>query len=128
MSFLFGTQIVIWVLKKPERLKERVAVLLQADQPGRHFSAIAIWEIAIKGSLGRPDFDVEPQLVRSALLRAGFIELPVTGAHALAVRDLPVIHRDPFDRMLVAQAQSDGLTLVTADATLARYPGQVLQV
>jgi PIN domain nuclease of toxin-antitoxin system len=128
VRYLFDTQLLVWALREPGKLSSAVAALFDDTGVTRIFSVVAIWEASIKSALGKPGFDVHPALMRSALLKAGFIELPVTGAHALAVRDLPMIHRDPFDRMLVAQAQSDGLTLVTADATLARHPGQVLQV
>ncbi len=125
MNHLFDTQILVWALTNPERLSEEVSRLLEVGAPGRHFSAVAIWEIAIKTSLGRPEFRVDPALARATLLKAGFHELPVDGRHAALVRTLPPIHRDPFDRMLVAQAQIERLTLVTADAVLARYPGQI---
>ena len=89
------------------------------------FSAASLWEIAIKNSLGRPSFSVDPRLLRRNLLENDYRELPITGAHATAVDLLPPIHKDPFDRMLVAQAQIEGLTLMTADDTLTRYPGPI---
>jgi len=90
------------------------------------FSAASIWEIAIKSGLGRPDFDVPSGVFRRGLLEAGYEELPVTGAHAAALQGLPPLHRDPFDRILVAQALVEGLTLVTADRTILTYPGPIL--
>ena len=90
------------------------------------FSAASIWEIAIKSGLGRPDFDVPSGVFRRSLLEAGYEELPVTGAHAAALQGLPPLHRDPFDRMLVAQALVESLTLVTADRTILTYPGPIL--
>ena len=89
------------------------------------FSAASLWEVAIKSSLGRPDFSVDPRVLRRRLLENDFTELPVTGAHAVAVDLLPSIHKDPFDRMLVAQAQVEGITLLTADATLGLYQGPI---
>jgi PIN domain nuclease of toxin-antitoxin system len=89
------------------------------------FSAASVWEIAIKASLGRDDFTVDSRVLRRGLLDNGYEELPISGAHAAAVADLPLLHRDPFDRLLVAQAQVEGITLLTADALVARYPGPV---
>jgi PIN domain nuclease of toxin-antitoxin system len=92
------------------------------------FSAASIWEIAIKKSFGRPDFRVEPRLLRRGLLDNGYVELPITSQHAVSVDSLPPIHRDPFDRLLVAQAMHEGITLLTGDAQLARYAGPVRRV
>lgn len=89
------------------------------------FSAASVWEVAIKSALGRDDFSVDPRVLRRALLDNGYVELAISGAHAAAVLDLPPIHRDPFDRLLVAQAQVEGIALLTADATVARYPGPI---
>lgn len=92
------------------------------------FSAASLWEITIKRTLGRPDFRVDPHLLRRALLDHGYGELPITGQHALATAHLPPIHEDPFDRLLVAQAEVEGALLLTTDATVARYPGPVRRV
>ena len=98
-------------------------LLAQADPP--MFSAVSIWEVAIKGGLGRPDFTVDPGVLRRALDDNGYAELAMTSAHAAAVLGLPPIHKDPFDRMLVAQATVEGVMLLTSDGLLARYPGPV---
>ena len=87
-----------------------------------------IWEIAIKRALGRDDFRVEPRVLRRGLLDNGYTELPITSEHAVSVDGLPDLHRDPFDRILLAQALSEGVTLVTADAQLARFRGPVRKV
>jgi PIN domain nuclease of toxin-antitoxin system len=92
------------------------------------FSAASLWEVTIKARLARSDFAVVPADFRRGLLDNGYQELPVTSEHAVAVHDLPDRHRDPFDRMLVAQAICERLTLATADAVLADYPGPVLRV
>ena len=89
------------------------------------FSAASLWEIAIKNGLGRASFSVDPRLLRRNLLENDYRELPITGTHATAVDLLPPIHKDPFDRILIAQARIEGLTLLTADETLARYPGPI---
>jgi len=79
----------------------------------------------IKAALKRPDFQVDAAQLRRALLDFGYEELPITSAHGLAVAGLPPIHRDPFDRILVAQATAEGILLLTGDATIAKYPGPV---
>ncbi len=92
------------------------------------FSAASLWEITIKRGLGREDFEVDPHIFRRALLDNGYDELAITSEHAVAVDGLPEIHRDPFDRILVAQATAEGITLLTSDATVAQYPGPVRKV
>jgi PIN domain nuclease of toxin-antitoxin system len=89
------------------------------------FSTVAIWEVAIKFGLGRDDFDVDPRVLRRALLDHGYVELPITGQHAVTIDAMPMLHKDPFDRLLLAQAISEGILLLTTDAQLARYPGPV---
>jgi PIN domain nuclease of toxin-antitoxin system len=92
------------------------------------FSAASLWEIAVKHTLGREDFRVEPRLLRRGLLDNGYVELPITSQHAVSVDSLPPLHKDPFDHLLLTQALSEGITLVTSDAQLARYPGPVRKV
>jgi PIN domain nuclease of toxin-antitoxin system len=89
------------------------------------FGAASLWEIAIKRGLGRADFTVDPRLLRRGLLDNGYIELPVTSEHAVAVDGLPSIHRDPLDRILIAQSIVEGVTLLTVDDLVARYPAPV---
>lgn len=89
------------------------------------FSAASLWEVAIKRTLGRDDFKVEPLVLRRGLLDNGYVELPITGLHTLGVEGLPALHKDPFDRILLAQAIAEGVMLVTHDEQLARYPGPV---
>jgi PIN domain nuclease of toxin-antitoxin system len=92
------------------------------------FSAASVWEVAIKTGRGHADFHVPPLLLRETLLDSGYEELAVMGNHAVAVAGLPQIHKDPFDRLLIAQAVVEGITLLTADATVARYPGPIRKV
>ena len=94
----------------------------------RLFSPLSVAEVAIKRAKGSADFDVDPLWLRADLLENGYSELPLTSAHAARLIALPPIHKDPFDRLLVAQALVEGLPLVTADALLAEYPGQVIVV
>ncbi len=125
MSVLLDTHILLWAAGQPHRLPSVARALLEDPESEPVFSAASLWEIAIKHGLCRPDFTVDPRLLRRGLLENGYTELPVTGAHAVAVDLLPAIHRDPFDRMLVAQAQIEGLTLLTADPVVGRYPGPI---
>jgi PIN domain nuclease of toxin-antitoxin system len=85
------------------------------------FSLVSLWEASIKFALGRADFSIHPRMLRRSLLEFGFSELPITSEHAIATATLPHVHRDPFDRLLVAQAQVEGLTLMTTDKKLAQY-------
>jgi len=89
------------------------------------FSAVSLWEVTIKRGLGRDDFMVDPRLLRRGLLDNGYSELAITSEHAIAVELLPPIHKDPFDRILIAQSMIEGITLLTADPLVARYPGPV---
>ena len=125
MKLLLDTHVLLWAAGVPERLSSDVRALLESNDTNPVFSAASLWEVAIKSGLGRADFNVDPRLLRRGLLENGYVELPVTGAHAVAVDLLPPIHNDPFDRLLVAQAQVEGLTLLTADEVVARYPGPI---
>ncbi|MBL8555808.1 MAG: type II toxin-antitoxin system VapC family toxin [Phenylobacterium sp.] len=90
------------------------------------FSAASVWEIAIKARLGRADFVLDAGVFRRELLESGYEELAITGAHAAALTALPDLHRDPFDRMLIAQALAEGVTLLSADQAVLAYPGPIL--
>lgn len=92
------------------------------------FSVASVWEVAIKASLGKSDFQVDVTLLRATLLENGFLELPILSAHAVAIAHLALLHRDPFDHLLVAQAQVEGLRLLTVDAKVARYASDILMV
>ena len=116
---------LLWAAGAPERLSAEARALIETTESELLFSAASIWEVAVKNGLGRPDFSVDPRLLRRGLLENGYDELPVTGAHAAAVDLLPPVHRDPFDRILVAQAQTEGITLLTADKIVGRYPGPI---
>ena len=125
MNFLLDTHVLLWAAAASRRLPEDARALI--EDPGNElvFSAASLWEVAIKNGLGQEEFSVDPRLLRRGLLENGYVELPVTGAHAMAVDLLPPIHKDPFDRILVAQAQIEGLTLLTADEVVTRYPGPI---
>lgn len=126
MNLLLDTHILLWAAAGT--LPEKADALLRDEGNILYFSAASIWEIGIKMSLGRDDFRVDPEVLRRGLLDHQYVELPVTGLHALAVNSLPLLHKDPFDRMLLAQARSEGFLLLTSDATLRGYAGPVLFV
>ena len=125
MQLLLDTHLLVWAMGEPERLDPALVRLLEDPINTPVFSVASLWELVIKRGLDRPDFQLEPPLLRQALLEAGWRELLVEAHHVLAVGQLPVLHRDPFDRLLLAQAQADGLLLITADQQLAQYPGPV---
>jgi PIN domain nuclease of toxin-antitoxin system len=124
MRFLLDTHILLWGASEPEKLSSRATALIEDTENDLLFSAISIWEVALKASR-RTDFLVDPNVLRRDLADNGYVEVPLTSAHILALAGLPAIHKDPFDRMLVAQALVEGATLLTSDATLARYPGPI---
>ena len=128
MRLLLDTHILLWATIWPERLSSVARSLLEDTANDLLFSAASVWEVAIKRSLGRPDFQVDPRLLRRGLLDHGYEELPVTGQHAVAVAILPLLHQDPFDRILIAQAATEGITLLTADPRIARYPAPIRHV
>jgi PIN domain nuclease of toxin-antitoxin system len=128
VKLLLDTQLVLWAAGQPEKLSAEARSLLEAADNELLFSAASIWEITIKRALGRDDFRVEPRVLRRGLLDNGYLELPITSQHAVSVDGLPALHRDPFDRLLVAQAQSEGIMLITADSQVAQYPGPVRKV
>ena len=125
MRLLLDTHIVLWAAGVPHRRSSLVRDLIDdpANQP--YFSSASIWEIAIKNPLGRGGPVPDPHALLRGLTDHDYTELPVTSAHAAAVANLPPIHQDPFDRILIAQAHVEGITLLTADATVARYPGPI---
>jgi len=125
MQLLLDTHLLLWAVVEPERLDVALVGMLEDPLNTPVFSVVSLWELVIKRGLDRPDFQLEPSLLRQALLEAGWRELPVQAHHILAVGQLPPLHRDPFDRLLLAQAQADGLLLITADQQLAQYPGPV---
>lgn len=128
MMLLLDTHLLLWASGQPDRLSAEARVLLNDPQNELVFSAASLWEITIKSGLGRDDFQVEPRLLRRGLLDNGYRELAITSAHAVAVNSLPPTHKDPFDRMLIAQAIFEGITLLTSDAVVAQYRGPVRQI
>lgn len=125
MRLLLDTHLLVWAMGEPERLPAGCAAMLEDPSNSLVFSVASLWELVIKQALGRPDFNLEPSLLRQALLSGGWQQLPIEASHVLAVSQLPPLHRDPFDRLLLAQAQVDGLLLLTSDSQLSLYPGPV---
>lgn len=121
MNLLLDTHLLLWAAGDAGRLSGESRALL--DDPGNTlwFSAASLWEVNIKLGLGRADFQVDPRLLRRGLIANGYRELSVTGEHANELAHLPMLHRDPFDRMLVCQARVEGFPLLTADRTVAAY-------
>ena len=128
MKFLLDTQIAMWAYFQSKRLSVQARAVLEDPQNELVFSTASLWEVAIKRSLGKPGFQFDPRILRRAMLDDGYEELPVLGQHAVAVDALPPKHKDPFDRLLIAQAMVEGITLLTADAEVARYPGPIRKV
>lgn len=128
MKLLLDTHILLWAAGEPERLPASAKALI--EDPDNHllFSPASLWEVAIKRSLERPDFQVDPRLLRRGLLDNGYDELAITSEHAVSIDRLPALHKDPFDRILVAQALVEGVTLVTADEKMKGYPGSIQHV
>lgn len=121
MRVLTDTHVLLWALLQPERLDVVRRDVLESPEHQVFFSAVNIWEIAIKRALDRLDFDVEPDVIHRAAVETGFRELPVSAVHAAAVRHLPAHHRDPFDRLLIAQALTEPLLLMTDDPLISLY-------
>jgi PIN domain nuclease of toxin-antitoxin system len=128
MRLLLDTHILLCMADEPALLPRSARELLGDPANQLHFSPVNIWEIAVKNAAGRPDFEVDTRAFRDELAQRGFIELPVTSEHALAIGDLPLLHKDPFNRMLVAQAMVEEIVLLTSDANVARYPGPIRKV
>ena len=128
MTYLLDTHVLLWAAGDPRRLTPETRDLLRDPATELSFSTASIWEVVIKSALGRADFRVDPRQLRDGLLRNGYRELAIRSDHTLAVGQLPTIHSDPFDRILVAQAMVENVTLLTMDEKLARYPGPVQAV
>lgn len=128
MKLLLDTHLILWAVDDSPKLSKEACELIDDAENELFFSAASVWEIAIKRGLGRDDFSVDARVLRRGLLDNGYSELPIRSEHAVAVDVLPPIHKDPFDRILIAQATVEGITLLTVDSQVARYPGPVRKV
>ncbi|WP_295437142.1 type II toxin-antitoxin system VapC family toxin [uncultured Thiodictyon sp.] len=121
MNLLLDTHLLLWAAGHPDRLSAVATTLLLDPSHELLFSAASIWEVTIKRGLGRDDFQVDPRRFWRTLLTHGYRELTVTSEQTIAVGQLPPLHKDPFDRLLVAQARTEGLTLLTTDTLVTQY-------
>ena len=121
MVVLLDTHVLLWALDSPQRLPDDMVAQLESPETTVYFSAASIWEIAIKTALGKIDFHYSPADIAQAAVDSGFVELPISAAHSAKVAHLPLHHRDPFDRLLIAQALPLPAQLITVDAALAPY-------
>jgi PIN domain nuclease of toxin-antitoxin system len=128
VTLLLDTQILLWAVNQPDRLSAAARTLLTNPQNDLLFSPASLWEIAIKTTTRRDDFQVDPRVLRRGLLENGYAELPITSEHAIGIDALPTLHKDPFDRLLLSQALCEGVTLLTSDTQLAKYRGPVRKV
>jgi len=129
VKVLLDTHVLLWAASEPKRIPKSARVLIEDPENEVFFSAASLWEIAIKRGLARQDFfRVDPRVLRRALLDNGYGELPITSEHVVHVDQLPPKHKDPFDRVLVAQAIVEGITLLTNDQKVADYPGPIRKV
>jgi len=125
MNLLLDTHILLWAAADPAKLSSETTNLISNKDNRLYFSAASIWEVVIKNGLHRPDFFVDSHILRRGLVDNGYLELPISTQHTLALSHLPDIHKDPFDRILVAQAETEGFLLLTSDELVAQYPGPV---
>lgn len=128
MKLLLDTHLLLWAAGSPDLLPATARPLLEDAQNELLFSAASLWEIAIKSGLGRSDFKVDARVLRRGLLDNGYQELAITSEHAVFIDSLLPLHKDPFDRILLAQASVEGITLLTTDSLVAQYPGPVRKV
>jgi len=125
MEILLDTHFILWTLLTPAKLSPQARTLINDPLNEVVFSTASLWEIAIKRAVGSPGFQADPRILRSTMLSSSYIKLPVLGEHAVAIAGLPPIHKDPFDRLLIAQASVEGILFWTADRVVARCPGPI---
>ena len=125
MNLLLDTHVLLWAAGHPEKFTAAARAMLSDPLNELLFSAASLWEVAIKRGLGRADFRADPRLLRRGLLDNGYRELPITSEHAVAVAGLPAIHKEPFDRILVAQSMVENIALLTVEPLVAQYPGPI---
>jgi len=125
VRILLDSHLLVWISEGSPRLPKIVERLLEDDNHRFFFSAVSLWELAIKSALGKSDYRVDVMQLYSELLDNRYEELPLNSRHAFALAGLPPIHKDPFDRILIAQSISEGMLLLTSDETIARYDGAI---
>jgi PIN domain nuclease of toxin-antitoxin system len=125
VRLLLDTHLLLWAAASSGRLSSHARSLIEDPGNDVHYSAASVWEIAIKSTLRRKDFRVDLRRLRATFPVMGLTELPVTAAHAVEVTQLPAVHRDPFDRLLIAQSIAEPMVLLTNDTVLGRYGAAV---
>lgn len=128
MKLLLDTHVALWAITDHPSLSGKARTLILTPRNTVWISVVSLWEIAIKHSLGRGDMPVSGRSALQYFQQAGFQILPIEPEHAVAVEDLPKHHQDPFDRLLVAQALTEPMRLMTHDVTVARYSDTILLV
>jgi PIN domain nuclease of toxin-antitoxin system len=126
MSYLLDTTVFVWLLKEPEKLNARALALIEDESQDVFLSSVTSWEVVIKFAIGKLTLPKKPnELIPEIFTNFSFQPLPITHAHSMAVGELEFHHRDPFDRMLIAQARSEKLVLMTADLEMQKYPVEI---
>ena len=125
MNCLLDTHLLLWAAGEPQKLSKKALQWIESPENVLYFSPASFWEIAIKNQLGRTDFKLDARVLKRGLLDNGYVELSINTEHSLYINLLPNIHKDPFDRMLIAQATVEGMVLLTADTTIAKYAGSI---
>jgi PIN domain nuclease of toxin-antitoxin system len=128
VKLLLDTHLLLWASEDIKRVPATARALMADADNELLFSPASLWEVAIKSGLSKQDLQIDPRVLRRGLLDNGYNELPITSEHTIAVATLPPIHKNPFDRILIAQAIVEGILLLTADPTVAQYPGSVRKV
>jgi PIN domain nuclease of toxin-antitoxin system len=128
VKLLLDTHLLLWAADDPNLLPSLARDLMADTGNELIFSTVSLWEIAIKSGLKRHNIRADPRILRRRMLDNAYLELPLFSTHAVAIDTLPPIHQDPFDRILIAQAMVEGITLLTVDPVVARYPGPVKKV
>ena len=128
MNCLLDTHLLLWAAGEPQKLSNKALYWIENPENILYFSSASFWEIAIKNQLGRADFKLDARLLKRGLLDNGYVELTINSVHSLHINLLPNIHKDPFDRMLIAQAIVEGFVLLTADSIVAQYAGSIQKV
>ena len=128
MNLLLDTHLLLWAASEPARLSAAARRLINDSDNELFFSAASLWEVVIKSKLGRSDFQADARILRRSLIDNGYGEMPIMSSHVVAIDGLPPIHKDPFDRILIAQATVEGITFLTADPIIIEYPGPIRKV
>lgn len=128
MKYLLDTHILLWAVEDNPKLSSKARAIIADDSNDLVFSVVSIWEVAIKLGTHKVDFNFNPATLRRVLLDAGYIEMSILGHHVPYVYELPSIHKDPFDRLLIATAKLEGMILLTVDSAVLQYGSNIMSV